>query len=119
MIDKLQKLLQGRTSKTRKWRIMTGAMFTLKKNRNRMRVTRFAMSAKPKLQAIINPRRAVAKMVRAVIRPKSKINCMKVSSRLVSKISLHSNNQINSKSKSKMKSSKRKKTKMKTTMSSR
>ena len=85
-----------------------------------MRVTRSAMSAKPKLQAISNPRGAVARMVRTVIRPKSKINCMKVSSRLVSKISLHSNNQINSKSKSKMKSSKRKKTKkMKTTMSSR
>ena len=85
-----------------------------------MRATRFAMSAKPKLQAIINLRGAVAKMVRTVIRPKSKINCMKVSSRLVSKISLHSNNQINSKSKSKMKSLKRKKTKkMKTTMSSR
>ena len=98
---------------------MTKAIFTLKKDRKRMRAIRFAMSAKPKLQAIINPREAVAKMVRTVIRPKSKINCMKVSSRLVSKISLHSNNQINNKSKSKMKSSKRKKRKMKTTMSSR
>ena len=84
-----------------------------------MRVTKYTMSVKPKLRAIINPRRAIAKMERTVIRPKSKINCMKVSSRLVSKISLQSNNQINSKSKSKMKSSKRKKTKMKTTMSSR